>query len=220
MKFLATLIILFFIGYAINRAISKSKKDKNLSKNDFKNFNKKRVNLLSLENAKKRIQELGLPNFYIDVLNKKKIHQSLEYFCQFPNWLYSDKNFIEGFSDILADYDEVIPLCEEGDITALIAVLVKDNSIKFIHMIYESPNTYKTYNSRQALLVDLFVMLWEMSDEEKSSELIHLQEVASEINFKHIDELNELLWSNSDDYDKRVSAIKKFKENLDMKNSL
>ena len=218
MKFLITLIILFLFGYGINKALSKDNNKENSVKPKLVDSVQERVNLLSVEKAKQRILELGLPNFYIDVLNKKKVHKSLEYYCQFPNWLYSDKNFVQGFSNILGNYGEVVPLCEEGDITALIAVVVKENTIKFIHMIYESPESYQVYNNRQALLVDLFVRLWEMSDGEKDSDLKHLHEVAKEIDFKHVDELNELLWSNNNgDYKKRDSAIEGFKQKLDKK---
>ena len=217
MKFLIALIILFLIGYGINKVISKNKNNEIPIKSKLTDLTKKKVNVLNVENAKSRIKELELPNLYVDILDKNKIHESLEYFCQFPNWLYSDENFIQSYSSILGDYDEIIPLYEEGDVTALVAALTKGDNIQFIHMVYESPNSHKIYNSRQTLLVDLFDTLWQMEDEERSNtDLGQLQNIAKIMDFRHLKELNSILWANSDgDYKKRNLAISGFKERLD-----
>jgi hypothetical protein len=218
MKFIITLIFGYLIGYLINKAILKNKSNEVSTKEKLIDLTKRKVNILNVEKAKIRIKELGLPNLYVDILDKNKIHESLEYLCQFPNWLYSDENFVQAYSDILGNYDEIIPLCEEGDVTALVAVLTKGDNIQFIHMVYESPNSHKIYNSRQTLLVDLFETLWEEEDEKRSNtDLGQLKNIAKIMNFHHLKELNTILWANCYDYEKRRLAISQFQEKLDKK---
>ena len=166
------------------------------------------MNVLSITKAKERINQLNLPKIFIDILDEKS---NLFDYWRYPRWLFSDKHFIENYEDVLGGFDEVIPLCEEGDVAALIAVGIIDKKLKYLHMIYESPLSINVYNTYQGLLLPLFVFRWECEDE-----LEDLLKLAETLKFNFVAEVNNLLLElNDKSFDERDAKIEEFHKKID-----
>ena len=170
------------------------------------------MKVLSIEESKKEIEKLGLPQIYQDILDKK---DDLFDYWRYPHWLYSDPAYLDSYISELGAYDEIFPLCEEGGIAALVAVARKDNTTHYIHMVYEDPSSLEVYDSYQALLFDLFMFYWESKDGESD-----LQDLGDKLGYKYAKETNEFLYEingiyGSDEFDSR---IREFKNQLNQDN--
>lgn len=103
------------------------------------------------------------------------------------------------------------PMCEEGDIAALIALAIAPDRIAFTHLVYEGRNEVTIYRSYQALLVEFFRFRWEGNDTHET-----LTFLTSLLQFQHLQPLRKLLEEyNTAPYEVADRAVEVFRASLE-----
>ena len=122
------------------------------------------MRLLSLEEAIALLPAHGVPVAFSRILNGQPLHPSIDGYWRRPTWLFSAPDFFTPYLPYFARFHTLIPLCEEGDIAALVACGLREGGPEFVHLVYEFAEPPRVFRCYQSLLVPLFRFRWELED--------------------------------------------------------
>ncbi len=146
------------------------------------------MQLITLEDASTYFPAYGVPPAFAHILQGLPVHPALDDYWRRPYILFSEPDLLWPWAGSLAAYDMVIPMCEEGDVTALIACAVHGQSTNFLHLLYESGDPPIVFHSYQSLLLPIFRFRLEAHDSPAS-----LASLAEILQFQHLDAVAEIL---------------------------